>query len=52
MLPLFAGVGCDVVVNVKAAMLAADVDELSREFSRTLLEYSETMARRGGEARQ
>lgn len=52
MLPLFAGVGCDVVVNVKTAMLAADVDELSRQFARTLLEYSETIARRGGEATQ
>ncbi len=52
MLPLFAGVGCDVVVNVRAAMLTADIDELSRQFSRTLIEYSETNARRGGEPTQ
>lgn len=49
--PLSAGSGCDIVINAKAAMIKADLNEMVTAFSQTLSRYRETANRkvRGGE---
>ncbi|MEP7272772.1 MAG: ribonuclease P protein component [Acidobacteriota bacterium] len=49
-LPLFEGIGCDIVINAKTAMITAELNEIGTSFARTLRQYHETVVVKEGKA--
>ena len=47
-LPLLAGIGCDIVINAKTAMINAHLSDLVAALSQTLSKYRENISRAGG----
>ena len=47
-LPVLAGIGCDIVINARTAMIKAHVNDLVAALSRSLEKYRENLLRTGG----
>ena len=47
-LPLPAGIGCDIVINARSAMIKAHLNDLISSLSTTLNKYGENFRRSGG----
>lgn len=46
-LSLFAGVGCDIVINAKSGMLSANLNDLTQAFSCAMVRFRETIVDTG-----
>lgn len=46
-LPLFEGIGCDIVINAKTAMIKAELNEIGAAFASTLEKYYKTAVGKG-----
>ena len=47
-LPLLNGIGCDIVINAKTAMIKAHLSDLVVSLSQSLTKYRENISRQGG----